>query len=91
MSEEEMLRESALDYHKALKAYHHARANLHNTEEEIKANLSANKLYDTYHVHVEGARYVCFEYNIEFPSGFIIKEETMNLVDVRHYSEERKA
>ena len=85
MSEEEMLRESALDYHKALKAY------LHNTEEEIKANLSANKLYDTYHVHVEGARYVCFEYNIEFPSGFIIKEETMNLVDVRHYSEERKA
>ncbi len=83
MSEEEMLRESALDYHKALKAYHHARANLHNTEEEIKANLSANKLYDTYHVHVEGARYVCFEYNPDVSGDFVITEEFMNLINVR--------
>ena len=81
---EEVLRECAVDYFNALKAYRKARAVLQHTEETVKANLAANKLYDTYHVHVEGCNYICFEYDPDFHDFYHIREEFMNLVNARY-------
>lgn len=77
---EEVLRECAVDYYNALIASRKAEAALRQTEEVVKANLAANKLYDTFHVHVGGNRYIIFEYDPDFQDGYYIREELMNLV-----------
>ena len=76
----ELLRECAADYYNALREYGEAVARLHTTEENVKATLAANKLYDTFHVHVEGSSYIVFEYDPECRDSFCIAEEDMNLV-----------
>ena len=77
---EKVLRECAVDYFNALKAYRKAVDQLHTTGETVKANLAANKLYDTFHVHVEGSNYILFEYDPDFRGSFEIREEHINLI-----------
>ena len=77
-----LLRECAVDYYNALIASRKAEAALRQTEETVKANLAANKLYDTFHVHVEGSSYIVFEYDPDFRDSFCIAEEDMNLVEM---------
>ena len=62
---EEVLRECAVDYYNALIAKRKADAALHQTLSTVKSNLCANKMYDTYHVHISGNRYIIFEYEIK--------------------------
>ena len=77
---EEVLRECAADYHNALKAFQKAKAELLLAEETVKANLSANKLYSTHHVHTEGLTYVRFRYDPDFSDSYDIKVEHLKVV-----------
>ena len=76
----EVLRECAADYYNALIASRKAEAALRQTLSTVKSNLCANKMYDTYHVHIGGNRYIIFEYDPDIHDGYHIREEIMNLV-----------
>ena len=76
----EVLRECAADYYNALKAFQKAKAELQLAEETVKADLASNKLYNTFHVHVEGSHYVCFEYDPDYSGLYDIRVEHLEVV-----------